>query len=137
MVLHFSNEAIDGLIESLSNSRLQYISYRDKIEQIIQETRHDIRRVDWQYEVPRLLSKALKHIDARFAVERNIAASARKKLDCLPPRSDEAQRVATVVQLVEDCLQCHVELHGLLMKAPSVFFDEQERQCFAPGISNH
>lgn len=79
MMLHFSDEAINGLIESLSNSRLQSISYRDKIEQILQETRHDMRRVDWQYEVPRLLSKALKHIDARFAVERNIAASEERK----------------------------------------------------------
>lgn len=122
------NEAVN----SARDARLQSIRFQEKIEQVLRETRRDISRVDWWNKVPRLLSDALQHIDTRCRVEKNIAGSAREKLDYLVLGSNEAQQVATVVQLVEDCLQRHVELHGRLMQARGVFLEEQERQSFAP-----
>lgn len=123
---------IDEAVESVNKARLQSVYYRDTLEQILHQTRRNVRQVDWRNEVPRLLSEALEHIKVRCAVEGDIAAKAREKLDHLPPGSNEADRVTTVARLAEDCYQHHVELHRLLMQARGVFLDEQERQCFIP-----
>ena len=125
------NEAVS----SARDARLQSIRFQEVIEQKLRETRRDINRVDWQNEVPCLLTTALQHINARCAVEENIAASAREKLEHLTLGSEEAQQVATVAQLVEDCYQRHVKLHGRLIQARSVFLDEQARQSFTPDLA--
>lgn len=122
-------------VNSARDARLQSIRFQEVIKRKLRETRQDISRVDWQDEMPHLLTAALQHIDTRCAVEENIAASAREKLDYLLPGSDEAQQVATVAQLVEDCYQRHVELHGRLMQARGVFLEEQVRQSFAPRLT--
>lgn len=122
--------------ELLSNSRFQSISYRSQLTQILQDTRRDVRQVDWRHQVPRLLSEALEHIEVQCAVEGDIAASAREKLDHLPLKSDEAQQVMKLIHLADDCYQHHVELHGLLIGARSVFLDEQLRQCFVSNTSD-
>jgi hypothetical protein len=114
--------------ELLSNSRLQSISYRNQLEQILQETRRDVRQVDWRHQVPRLLSEALEHVKVQRALEENTRVSA-YDLDHLPG-SDEAQQVASLLRLVDECFSQRLKLHCLLMQARSVFLDEQLRQCF-------
>lgn len=125
------NEAV----ESANNARLQSVRYKEKIEQVLRETRRDLRRVDWWKGIPELLSGALDHINARFTVERNIASSAQEKLENLLPGSVEAQQVAKVAHLIDQCCQRHMKLHPRLMEARKVFLDEQERQAFVPRAS--
>jgi hypothetical protein len=125
------NEAI----ESANNARLQSVRYKDKIEQVLRETRRDLRRVDWWEDIPNLLGGALEHINARLTVERSIAHSAQEKLENLIPGSAEAQQVATVAHLVDGCRRRHMELHPRLMEARRVFLDEQDRQAFVPRVS--
>ncbi len=122
----------DDAVNSARDARLQSIRFQEKIDWVLHETRRDLSRVNWQEEVPGLLSGALTHIELRCRVEEHIMTSAREKLQHLPLGSPEAERVAQVIKLVEECCQRHVDLHAQLMRARKVFLDEQERQSFAP-----
>lgn len=124
-------------VESANNARLQSLRYKEKIEQVLRETRRDIRRVDWRESVPNLLDGALEHINTRLTVEQSISRSAQEKLDSLVPGSSEARQVAAVARLVDDCHRRHIELHPQLIEARSVFLNEQERQAFIPRASAH
>jgi hypothetical protein len=125
------NEAVS----TAKNARRQSVRYEERLTSTLRETRRDIRRVDWQTEVPRMLEDACQHIEARLNVERNILASADHQLELLPEGSDRAQQVAQISELVRDCLERHTGLHATVMAARNVFLDEQVRQAFAPARS--
>lgn len=117
-------------VSSARDARSQSIRFQDKIDSLLRDTRRDLRRVDWSHTVPHLLSTALEHIENRRVVESNIINFARDLLDDLVPGSEAAQQVARIAQLLKDCHQRHVDLHGRLIPARSVFLDEQLRQSF-------
>lgn len=126
----------DEAVHSARQARIQSVRFREKVSQILNDTRRDIDRVDWTEEVPRTLDESLAHLDRRVAVERGILASADERLDRIPddePRSRQA--IAQVADLTRDCLKRHAELHGKLIGARNVFLDAQARQAFAPGPS--
>ena len=112
-------------------ARLYSSRLREKIEQLLINTRRDLSRVDWKQEVPRILAESLKHLESRCDVEHNIIKSAREKQDALTPGSEEAHYLTTLISIISDCRQCHMELQQQLMEAPQIFLDEQERQVFA------
>jgi hypothetical protein len=115
--------------QSAKNARLQSLRYWEKIMRIVRETRRDVRRVDWQESVPKLLDEALLHIKTRTDMEGSILSTARDRLDVLENDSN-AKPVAEVCRIVEECRQRHFSLHGQLMGARNIFLDEQERQVF-------
>jgi hypothetical protein len=125
------NEAVS----TAKNARRQSVRYEERLTSALRETRRDIRRVDWQTEVPQMLQDACQHIEARLNVERNILTSADHQLQVLPEGSDRAQQVAQISELVRDCLERHTGLHATVMAARNVFLDEQVRQAFAPARS--
>ncbi|HEX3656075.1 MAG TPA: hypothetical protein VHV55_09720, partial [Pirellulales bacterium] len=121
-------------VQSARNARLQSLRYWDKIMRIVRDTRRDIRRVDWEEAVPRLLDEALLHIKTRTDMEDSILSTARDRLDLLENDSN-AKPVAEVCRIVEECRQRHFSLHGQLMGARNTFLDEQERQVFRLGAT--
>ena len=123
----------DEAVHSARQARIQSVRFRDKVQQILRDTRRDIDRVDWRVEVPRMLNDSLEHLERRLAVERGIISVADQRLEVMADDDAEAQRaVAAVAELTRDCLLRHTELHEHLIGARNVFLDAQARQAFAP-----
>jgi Putative zinc-finger len=117
------------------DAKLRSMQFADKLERVLNETRRDVTRVDWRESVPKILKEALNHIDSRLRVEQRIAETARERLEHLELGSPEAQQVALIAELMDDCFDRHVGLHQTLMSARSIFFAEQDRQAFMPHPS--
>src|SRR2546430_1192518 len=72
-------------------ARLYSSRLREKIEQLLINTRRDLSRVDWKQEVPLVLAESLRHLESRCDVEHNIIRSAHEKQDALTPGGEEAR----------------------------------------------
>ncbi|HNP87525.1 MAG TPA: hypothetical protein PKK78_15365 [Kouleothrix sp.] len=125
----------DEATASARDAKFRSIQFEEKINQILRDTRRDISRIDWHERTPKLLREALEHIEGRFRVEKQIADTARQRIDQLEPGSHEAQQVVLIAELMDDCAERHTKLHGLLLDARRVFFVEQDRQAFVPRPS--
>lgn len=126
------NEAV----HSARQARIQSVRFRDKILQILRDTRRDVDRVDWKIEVPRILNESLAHLERRVAVERGILGAAGERLEVMSDEEAGSRRaVAQVADLTRDCLLRHAELHEQLIGARTIFLDAQARQAFAPRPS--
>jgi hypothetical protein len=88
--------------------------------------------VDWRESVPKLLQEARQHIATRMKVEKHIADTARERLETLELGNHEAEQVARIADIMGECFERHVQLHGVLIGARGIFFSEQERQAFVP-----
>jgi len=119
-------------VRAAEESRLLSIRLKAKIERAIRDTRRNIRQVDWAGSISEMLKSALDHVTTQIDEERAIAASAHDRLESLEPGSEATQHLARVRDLIAECVRRHVELHGPLITARSVFLDEQERQSFLP-----
>lgn len=122
----------DDAFRSARNAALQSRRYQEYLAKVFRETRRDVRRVDWDEAVPKLLDEASRHIAGRINVERNILSAAEAQREQLPVGSPEGTTVGEVCRLIRDCMERHVGLHGLVMRGPALFLDEQARQVFAP-----
>lgn len=123
----------DEAVHSARQARIQSIRFRDKVLQILRDTRRDVDRVDWKREVPRMLEESLAHLERRVAVERGILEAANERLEQLPEEdADGRPAVIRIAELTHDCLLRHTELHEHLIGACNVFLDAQARQAFAP-----
>jgi len=123
----------DEAVHSARQARIQSVRFRDKVLQILRDTRRDVDRVDWKVEVPRILNESLAHLERRVAVERGILGAADERLEIMPEQEAGSRRaVAQVADLTHDCLLRHAELHEQLIGARNVFLDAQARQAFAP-----
>jgi hypothetical protein len=123
-------------VHSARQARIQSVRFRDKVLQILRDTRRDVDRVDWKVEVPRTLNESLAHLERRVAVERGILTAADERLEIMPDEEADPRRaVAQVADLTRDCLLRHAELHEQLIGARNVFLDAQARQAFAPNPS--
>jgi hypothetical protein len=118
--------------QAAGDARLRSVQFEDKIKRKLHETRRDISRVDWRESLPKLLKEALQHIKTRLKVEEHIADTARERLELLELGSHEAEQVAHIAELIDDCFERHVRLHGVLIDVRGIFFAEQERQAFVP-----
>jgi len=126
----------DEAVHSARQARIQSVRFRDKVLQILRDTRRDVDRVDWMVEAPRMLNESMGHLERRFAVERGILGAADERLEIMPDEEAGARRaVAQVAELTRDCLLRHTELHEQLIGARNVFLDAQARQSFAPKPS--
>jgi len=126
----------DEAVHSARQARIQSVRFRDKVLQILRDTRRDVDRVDWKDEVPRILNESLAHLERRVAVERGILEAADERLEIMPDEEAGSRHaVAQVAGLTRDCLLRHAELHEQLIGAHNVFLDAQARQVFAPRPS--
>jgi len=126
----------DEAVHSARQARIQSVRFREKVLQILRDTRRDVERVDWWVQAPRALGESLAHLERRVSVERGILAAADERLEIMPDEEAGARRaVARVAALTRDCLLRHAELHEHLMGARNVFLDAQARQAFAPQPS--
>jgi hypothetical protein len=123
----------DEAVHSARQARIQSVRFRDKVLQILRDTRRDVDRVDWKVEAPRTLDESLAHLERRVAVERGILGAADERLEIMPDDEVGSRRAVTqVADLTRDCLLRHAELHEQLIGARNVFLDAQARQSFAP-----
>jgi hypothetical protein len=122
-------------LQSANNALIQSVRYQTKVEDVLRDTRRDIRRVDWREDVPRLLETALDHIHVRVAVEQAISRSAEEKLATISPERPEFLQVAEIARLMTNCQRRHQSLHPHLLDARRVFRSEQDRQAFIPRAS--
>jgi hypothetical protein len=126
----------DEAVHSARQARIQSVRFRDKVLQILRDTRRDVDRVDWKVEAPRTLDESLAHLERRVAVERGILGAADERLEIMPDEEAGSRRaVAQVADLTRDCLLRHAELHEQLIGARNVFLDAQARQAFSPKPS--
>lgn len=126
---------IEQAAASARDARIRSIQFRNKIDQILKDTRSDVSLVDWREEVPKMLDGALVHIDSRINTEENISKTVRERLALLEPDSKEAIQSRTIATLMDDCIKRHSELLTLLINARRVFLSEQARQSFAMRVS--
>jgi hypothetical protein len=126
----------DEAVHSARQARIQSVRFREKVLQLLRDTRRDVDRVDWKTEVPRTLDESLGHLERRVSIERGILDAADQRLELMPDADASGRRaVAQVAELTRDCLLRHTELHEHLIGARNVFLDAQARQAFAPRPS--
>jgi len=124
---------LEEAAHSARQARWQSLRYADKVARLLRDTRRDVAAVDWREAAPRLLDEALAHLTSRLEVERNIVDAAADRLDVLPGEHLRRAALAEVMDLVNECQVRHLELHGRLLGARSVFLEEQGRQRFVPA----
>ncbi len=117
---------LDQAVHTARAARLRSIQYASTVQRVLDATRHDIRQVDWNADVPDLLADALGHLEERLETERHLVTTVRTMIE----RHDGGAAAVTLLQLIEDCQLRHLELHALLLQARTTFLDEQERQRF-------
>jgi hypothetical protein len=111
-------------------ARGRSLQYEQKIHRVIEQTKRDIRQVDWREEVHQMLVDANEHVATRLRMEEAILRSARDNLALLD--SDDAHRpsLSGVVRLIDDCRSRHLRLNKRLMSARGEFIEQQARQSF-------
>lgn len=110
-------------------ARYRTVQYGEMLRQLLDATTRDVRAVDWEHEVPKLLTDALLHIEERYEFEHRILRNISEARD----KSDEPlqkQRAAELVSIVRDCIRRHMQLQKRLLTARSLFREEQDRQQF-------
>ena len=115
---------------SAENARGQSLRYEEKIHRIIEQTKRDIRQVNWREEVHGLLVDALEHVQQRLKIEDGIIRSATERLDVMDEDDQKRLSVSDVVRLMKDCRFRHLNLNKVLMSARGEFLEQQSRQCF-------
>ena len=118
-------------VQSARGALLQTLRMQDKIRGILKQTRRDIARVDWREETPRLLDEAVDHILRRVAVEQGILETADERLSVMPTEHEQAKPLRHIIEIIRRCRLRHMDLQDELMRARTVFLDEQERQSFS------
>ena len=115
---------------SAENARGQSLRYEEKIHRVIEQTKRDIRQVNWRQEVHGLLVDALEHVQQRLRIEDGIIRSATERLDAMDEDDQKRLSVRDVVRLMKDCRFRHLNLNKVLMSARGEFLEQQSRQCF-------
>jgi hypothetical protein len=115
---------------SAENARGQSLRYEEKIHRVIEQTKRDIRQVNWREEVHGLLVDALEHVQQRLKIEGGIIRSATERLDAMDAADQKRHSVSDVVRLMKDCRYRHLNLNKVLMSARGEFLEQQSRQCF-------
>jgi hypothetical protein len=65
-------------------------------------------------------------------VERDIREMADEQLNHLDLGTQEAQKVARIIDVIDQCYRRHSDLHRTIMIAPTTFLDAQAAQAFVP-----
>jgi hypothetical protein len=120
--------------QAARDARYRSVQFMLEVQRLIAETRRDIRQADWAEAIPRRLREMLEHLDERTSEEQKMLAAMREARDEAEDERLERQ-AAELVATVEECYTRHTELHVRIMEAEAAFFEEQDRQSFAPPPS--
>lgn len=111
-------------------ARYRTVQYAEQLRRKLEATRRDVRQVDWEHEVPDLISHALTHVAERYRVENAILANITEARDeAVDP--EHKRRAARLVEVVRDCINRHTQLQSRLLEAGATFRAEQDRQQFS------
>jgi hypothetical protein len=119
---------------SAETARARSMQYEQKIHRIIEQTKRDIRQVDWRHDVHRTLLDANDHVEARLRIEEDILRSARSKLTSIADDHENRPSLSAVVRLIDECRSRHLRLNKRLMTARGEFIEQQSRQCYADDL---
>ncbi|WP_406403972.1 hypothetical protein [Streptomyces uncialis] len=111
-------------------ARYRTVQYGEYLRQYLDATQRDVRTVDWEHQVPKLLEEALEHIEERYRHESAILTNITEHRD----RARDArkkQQAAGLVEIIRDCIHRHMQLQNWLQSAGAVFREEQDRQQFS------
>lgn len=113
-------------------ARLLSVSLADGLATLIRATRRDLRSVigDWATGVPKSLDAAREHIRGRLEVEHRLLVKVRELV--LSEEPEVARASARIAALLEESRERHETLHATVIRARSVFLEEQDRQAFRP-----
>ncbi|GAA2230354.1 hypothetical protein GCM10010232_15830 [Streptomyces amakusaensis] len=111
-------------------ARYRTVQYGETIRRHFDATRRDVRTVDWEHEVPKLLAEALDHVQARYRAEHSILRNISQARDASEDPTHK-QQAAELVDIVRDCIRRHMRLQKWLLEAGDLFRSEQDRQQFA------
>lgn len=114
-------------------ARYRTIQYADLLRRRLEETRRDVRSVDWLTEMPEFLRAALDHIVDRFAHETAISQHITDARDAAS-NPEEKREAAQLVEIVNECLRRHEQLQARLQEAGRLFRAEQDRQTFVVAV---
>lgn len=117
-------------------ARIRSIQYTAEVRRLIADTRLDVRRAGWGESVPDRLDEIVVILSERMHVESRMLEAMRSHRD-EADNPELASTAAQLVNVVEDCLDRHRELHNRVMEATETFFVEQERQGFQTQASLH
>jgi len=115
-------------------ARGRSLQYEQKIHRIVEQTKRDIRQVDWRHEAHTALVDANDHVEGRLRIEESVIRSARQKLASIADDGDNHQSLRDIVRLMDDCRSRHLRLNKRLMTARSEFIEQQSRQCFVESL---
>lgn len=110
-------------------ARIRSIQYTAEVRRLIADTRLDVRRAGWGESVPDRLDEIVTVLVERVHAESRMLEAMRNHRDDAD-NPELAATAAHLVNVVEDCLDRHRELHNRVMEATETFFVEQERQGF-------
>ena len=117
-------------------ARIRSIQYTAEVRRLIADTRLDVRRAGWGESVPERLDEILIILTERMHVESRMLEAMRGHRDDAD-KPENASTAAQLVNVVEDCLDRHRELHNRVLEATETFFVEQERQGFQSQAALH
>lgn len=117
--------------ESATKAMLLSLALSDKVNRLLEDTRRDLRTVDWSREVPELLTAARDHLNERYETEdRLIEWMRERRNDAVDP--DVQATCARIIELLLRCWRRHTALHGQILPALQTFLDAQSEQRFQP-----
>jgi anti-sigma factor ChrR (cupin superfamily) len=108
------------------------LQFEAQVTAVLERTRTDISSVDWRHDVPALLKEALQHVSAQLTKEHNMLQGVNDPELRYETTDEEVAYTHLLKDIFEENFRVHTRLHGLLIGARSVFFEEQERQAFRP-----
>lgn len=120
---------LDDAARPARDARIRSIQYMVWVQQVIEETRRDIRRAGWHDEVPGRLDAIRAHLSERIETEERLLAAMQEARDSAE-KEEPRRQAAALVETIDDCFRRHQELHARLMEATRVFFEEQDRQVY-------
>jgi hypothetical protein len=120
---------LDDATGPAREAKIRSVQYAMFVRQVIEETKRDIRRAGWREQVPLRLGEIRNHLDERMDMERRLLSAMQETRDSAV-REDLRYQAAALVEIVDDCFECHKELHAMAMRLIRVFVEEQDRQVF-------
>ena len=114
--------------------------YMTDIHARIEQTKRDLREVDWSDKMPENLNKALQHIEECILLESSISRNLKQDKLVLQGNSEALEKIADIVQLesiIRNTTNMHLQLQEVLLSAREIFRAEQLRQVFKPRFAKN
>ena len=125
------DDAVASAQQALRVSR----THRTQLRDFLRSAEQNLRTVDWDGAVERVLRDALTHITGRVRFERELLDHARSGVladdDSERNTVEVRRRAGQLHRLMSECLQTNAELQADLIGARERFRDEQARQAFS------